>query len=91
MSVNPHATIGELGALLRKKQIASLELTRLYLDRLEKHGTALGAVVTITGEPAEADATLRFPFRAEVRSFNLATSAALALGEALRQTGELPA
>lgn len=40
---------------------------------------------------AEADATLRIPIRADVRSFNLATSAALALGEALRQTGELPA
>lgn len=46
------------------------------------------------GVPAEvaasADAKLRIPIRAEVRSFNLATSAALALGEALRQAGELP-
>lgn len=46
------------------------------------------------GVPAEvaavADAKLRIPIRPEVRSFNLATSAALALGEALRQTGELP-
>ncbi len=39
---------------------------------------------------AAADAVLRIPIRAEVRSFNLATSAALALGEALRQTGGLP-
>ena len=31
-------------------------------------------------------ARLRIPLRAEVRSLNLATSAALALGEALRQT-----
>ena len=38
-----------------------------------------------------ADARLRLPIRAEVRSFNLATSAALALGEALRQTLGLPA
>ena len=38
-----------------------------------------------------SDARLRIPIRAEVRSFNLATSAALALGEALRQTGGLPA
>ena len=36
------------------------------------------------------DAKLRIPIRPQVRSFNLATSAALALGEALRQTGELP-
>lgn len=37
-----------------------------------------------------ADAKVRLPMRAEVRSLNLATSAALALGEALRQTGCLP-
>lgn len=40
---------------------------------------------------AQADAKLRIPIRPEVRSFNLATSAALALGEALRQTQGLPA
>ena len=33
---------------------------------------------------------LRIPIRREVRSLNLATAAALALGEALRQTGQLP-
>ena len=36
------------------------------------------------------DGRVRIPIRAEVRSLNLATSAALALGEALRQTGGLP-
>ena len=42
-------------------------------------------------EVAEAcDARLRIPMRPEVRSMNLAISAALALGEALRQTGGLP-
>ena len=43
--------------------------------------------------PAVAEAcTARviLPMRAQVRSLNLATSAALALGEALRQTGRLP-
>ncbi len=40
---------------------------------------------------AEAcDARVRIPIRPEVRSMNLASSAALALGEALRQTGTLP-
>ena len=39
---------------------------------------------------AACDAKVRIPIRAEVRSFNLATSAAIALGEALRQTGKLP-
>ena len=47
------------------------------------------------GVPADiaerAEAKLRIPIRAQVRSFNLATSAALALGEALRQTNALPA
>jgi tRNA (cytidine/uridine-2'-O-)-methyltransferase len=39
---------------------------------------------------AACGAAVRIPLRAEVRSFNLATSAAIALGEALRQTGKLP-
>ena len=38
----------------------------------------------------QCDARLRIPIRPEVRSFNLATSAAIALGEALRQVGGLP-
>ncbi len=41
---------------------------------------------------AEAsDARLRIPMRPQVRSMNLASSAALVMGEALRQTGTLPA
>lgn len=47
------------------------------------------------GVPADiaavSDARLRLPIRADVRSFNLATAAAIALGEALRQTDGLPA
>ena len=35
-------------------------------------------------------ARVRIPMRPQVRSMNLATSAALALGEALRQTANLP-
>jgi tRNA (cytidine/uridine-2'-O-)-methyltransferase len=41
---------------------------------------------------AEAcDARVRLPLRSQVRSMNLATAAAIALGEAMRQTGSLPA
>ncbi len=40
---------------------------------------------------AGCDARVRLPIRRAVRSMNLATAAALALGEALRQTGRLPA
>jgi tRNA (cytidine/uridine-2'-O-)-methyltransferase len=36
------------------------------------------------------DARVRIPMRPQVRSMNLATSTALALGEALRQTASLP-
>ena len=39
---------------------------------------------------AAVDARVPLPMRAEVRSLNLATSAGMALGEALRQTGTLP-
>jgi tRNA (cytidine/uridine-2'-O-)-methyltransferase len=39
---------------------------------------------------AACQALLRIPIRSQVRSFNLATSAALALGEALRQVHGLP-
>jgi tRNA (cytidine/uridine-2'-O-)-methyltransferase len=39
---------------------------------------------------AQCDLAVRIPIRAAVRSLNLATAAALALGEALRQTGQLP-
>ncbi len=39
---------------------------------------------------AACDHIVRIPIRAAVRSLNLATAAAIALGEALRQTGELP-
>jgi tRNA (cytidine/uridine-2'-O-)-methyltransferase len=38
----------------------------------------------------QCEMKLRIPMRREVRSLNLATSAALALGEALRQSGTLP-
>jgi tRNA (cytidine/uridine-2'-O-)-methyltransferase len=45
----------------------------------------------VPGEVADqCHARLRIPMRPAVRSMNLATSAALALGEALRQTGRLP-
>ncbi len=40
---------------------------------------------------AQADARLKIPMAEAARSLNVALAAALALGEALRQTGELPA
>ena len=40
---------------------------------------------------AACDAAVRLPIRREVRSFNLASAAAIGLGEALRQTKGMPA
>ena len=57
-------------------------------DDILLFGKESGGVPTQVADQCEE--RLRIPIRAAVRSFNLATSAALALGEALRQTGELP-
>ncbi len=46
----------ELGRLIREKRLSSLELTRLYLERLEKIGRSLNAVAELTPELALAQA-----------------------------------
>ena len=45
-----------LGRLLAKKSVSSVELTKLYLSRLEKYGAAYGAVVTIMHDRALREA-----------------------------------
>jgi aspartyl-tRNA(Asn)/glutamyl-tRNA(Gln) amidotransferase subunit A len=45
-----YSTIVELQALLTAKTISSVELTQLYLDRLEKYGPVYNAVVSILHE-----------------------------------------
>jgi aspartyl-tRNA(Asn)/glutamyl-tRNA(Gln) amidotransferase subunit A len=45
-----------LGQLIAKRRISSLELTRLYLARLEKYGASVGAVVTIMHDRALREA-----------------------------------
>ncbi len=49
-------TIGELGHLIRTRQISCLELTRFSLDRLKKYGPELACVITLTQSRAEARA-----------------------------------
>ncbi len=44
--------IASLAALLRSKQISSVELTRLYLDRLHRYDPLLNCVVTFTDDLA---------------------------------------
>lgn len=44
--------VTSLSQLLRTRQAGSLELTRMYLDRLRRHNTVLNCVVTLTEELA---------------------------------------
>jgi len=46
------ASIVELASLLRTRQISSVELTRLYLDRLKRYDPTLHCVITLTEELA---------------------------------------
>jgi Asp-tRNA(Asn)/Glu-tRNA(Gln) amidotransferase A subunit family amidase len=46
----------DLAALVRTRQATSVELTRLYLDRLGRHNGALNCVVTVTESRALAEA-----------------------------------
>jgi Asp-tRNA(Asn)/Glu-tRNA(Gln) amidotransferase A subunit family amidase len=45
-----------LAAMIKKRDISSTELTRMYLDRLEKYGPKLNCVVTLTKDLALAQA-----------------------------------
>jgi aspartyl-tRNA(Asn)/glutamyl-tRNA(Gln) amidotransferase subunit A len=51
-----YATIEELAALLAKRKISPVELTELFLRRIERHNPALNAFLTITAEHALASA-----------------------------------
>ena len=46
------ATVGELSALLRGRQVSSVELTRVYLDRLRRYDPQLLCVISYTEELA---------------------------------------
>jgi len=50
------ASLTELGARLRSGDVSSVELTRYFLDRLEKHGPKYHCVVTMTRERALQEA-----------------------------------
>ncbi len=58
------ATVADLSALIHAGKVTSLELARMYLDRLKRHGPALHCVITLTEELAlkqaeRADAELK--------------------------------
>ncbi|HEX5131641.1 MAG TPA: amidase [Candidatus Krumholzibacteria bacterium] len=44
--------VRDLGELIRTKQVTSVELTTMYLDRLKKYGPTLECVVSLTEERA---------------------------------------
>ena len=46
------ASVMRLAALIRSRQLSSAELTRLYLDRLKRHGPQLECVISLTEELA---------------------------------------
>src|SRR5207247_579723 len=45
-------SVGELGALIKSRQISSEKLTRFFLERLRKYGPKLECVVTLTEDLA---------------------------------------
>ena len=49
-------TVPELAELVRTRQVTSVELTRMYLDRLERFDPDLHVVVRLLSEPALAQA-----------------------------------
>jgi aspartyl-tRNA(Asn)/glutamyl-tRNA(Gln) amidotransferase subunit A len=51
-----YGSVRELGKLLRAGRVSSLALTEAYLERLEKIGPKLGAVVTVTRDLAIKEA-----------------------------------
>ncbi len=58
------ASLTELGGKLRAGELSSVELTRYFLDRLEKHGPKYHCITTLTRElalkqAAQADADLK--------------------------------
>jgi Asp-tRNA(Asn)/Glu-tRNA(Gln) amidotransferase A subunit family amidase len=57
-------SVAQLGALIKSRQITSVELTRFYLERLKRYGPKLECVVTLTEDLAlqqakRADAELK--------------------------------
>lgn len=49
-------SVAQLADLVRRRVVSSVELTDMYLRRLEKHNAALNCVVTLTPERARAEA-----------------------------------
>jgi len=53
-----HLTLAQLAAGLQKRQFSSVEVTRHFLDRIERLNPALNAMITVSGQQALAAAAL---------------------------------
>src|SRR6187549_38700 len=53
-----HKTVAELSKALSKKDISSVELTQLFIDRIHHHDKKLNSYITITEESALISAKL---------------------------------
>jgi Asp-tRNA(Asn)/Glu-tRNA(Gln) amidotransferase A subunit family amidase len=51
-----HATIAELGAALRRRDLSPVELTEAYLGRIERLNPTINAYTTVAFDRARADA-----------------------------------
>jgi Asp-tRNA(Asn)/Glu-tRNA(Gln) amidotransferase A subunit family amidase len=51
-------SVRDLGELIRARRISSTQLTRMYINRLEKHGPSLECVISLTEERALEQARL---------------------------------
>ena len=72
-------SIRELGALLRKGDLSPVDLTNLYLSRLDGVGRSLRAVATVTDDIALrearlAEAEIRRRFRSRIRCMAFLTA-----------------
>ena len=96
VSVTRHASFAAFHATLGQSRLVlfTTKATTGAYDLAYRPDDVLLFGKESAGVPAQVAALahekVRLPMRPEVRSLNLATSAALALGEALRQTGGLP-
>ena len=43
--MNPHASAVELAAAIKSKAVSSVELTQMYIDRVEKYDDKINAVI----------------------------------------------
>lgn len=62
-----HKTIAELAKALASNECSSVELTQHYLDRIQKHDSALNSFITVTPEVALAQAKAADEARAQGR------------------------